>query len=129
MNTAKITKTTALGFIFATSLALSGAAVADSGGSHRQFGPGLSYVSQAYGPAIHSYLNLEGAERGAFHPVIVYADQAYGQAIYGYPRVGSDTVTAFNLQYVDTAFGQAIHGYPSVGNSVGEVDILPVVPD
>lgn len=73
---------------------------------------GITQTSLAYGPAIHSYRNVESVERETVNPTIVYVSLAYGPAIYSYPRSGHDTVAAFNLQYVDSAYGPAIYSYP-----------------
>jgi hypothetical protein len=89
----------------------------------------MSYVSKAYGPAIHSYPACPGVEQNSVNPLIAYVSKANGQAIYGYPAASPVTVAAYNLRYVDTAYGQAIFSYPGLGVPEGQVDILPVVPN
>lgn len=86
--------------------------------------PGLIYVDKAFNNAIYSYWALDGMRFEVKHPEIVYVSKAYGQSIYSYPRIGPDTVTAFNLEYVSPAFGQAIYSYPGNYELRGSADLL-----
>jgi len=113
VNIGKSIKRTASGFLFSSLLA-SGWGFAEAG---KTSGSGVVYTNKSLSPAIYSYRNIEGAVEPAKAPLIVYVTKAYSQAIYSYPRVGPDTVTAFNVEYVDPAYGQAIYSYPHAAMS------------
>lgn len=97
--------------------------------SDRTSRSGLFYVDKALNNAIYSYWALDGVRFEAKHPQIVYVSKAYGQSIYSYPRIGPDTLTAFNLEYVSPAFGQAIYSYPGNYALPGSADLLGRVVD
>ncbi|HYE37715.1 hypothetical protein [Methylocaldum sp.] len=97
--------------------------------SHQGSGPGLIYMDKAFNNAIHSYLSLESVVVEARNPQIIYVNKAYGQSVYSYPRVGPDTVTAFNVEYVSPAYGQAIYSYPGNYDFQGQVVLLPLMVD
>lgn len=133
MKINKTLKTTILFFLatglFASAPVWAGHGSPASAGEGTTAETSLLYTSKALNHAIHSYLNIEGVEEPAANPQIVYVDQAHGQAIYSYPRVGRDTVAAFNVEYVDQAYGQGIYSYPGVYERHGRVEVLPFLED
>lgn len=61
-------------------------------------------------------------------PQLIYVSQAYGPAIHSYPHSGTETAAAWNVEYVNPAYGPAIYSYPRYqGNS--SVEVLPIVID
>ena len=44
-------------------------------------------------------------------PELIYVSQAYGPAIHSYAHSGSETAMPWNVEYVNTAYGPAIYSY------------------
>ncbi|WP_084191008.1 hypothetical protein [Methylomarinum vadi] len=87
-------------------------------------GTQLIYNSHSANHGIHTYpSNLVGEV--SLHPEIIYVSQAYGPAIHSYHHTGSETSVPWNVEYVDTAHGQAIYSYERV-RAEGSLELLPV---
>lgn len=85
------------------------------------------YQSSFAHHSIYNYLsNIPGVV--SLKPEIIYVSQANGPAIHSYPHAGSEITVPWNVEYIDTAYGPAIYSYTR-GHVESEVKVLPIVID
>ena len=70
----------------------------------------MIYQSRSVNHSIYSYPSSLPGEV-SIKPELIYVSQAYGPAIHSYAHSGSETVVPWNVEYVDTAYGPAIYSY------------------
>lgn len=85
----------------------------------------LIYQSKAANPSIYNYQNSIPGEVSP-KPELIYVSQAYGPAIHSYAHVGNEVVVPWNVEYIDTAYGQAIYSYDGGYRTEGVVEVLPL---
>ncbi|MGR8979136.1 MAG: hypothetical protein ACU84H_03460 [Gammaproteobacteria bacterium] len=83
------------------------------------------YQSQSTHHNIYSYPGST-KEEVSLKPELIYVSQAYGPAIHSYAHTGSEKVVPWNVEYVDTAYGQAIYSYER-RQVDGDVKVLPLL--
>ena len=85
----------------------------------------LIYQSRSANHAIYSYPSSVTG-KVALEPEIIYVSQAYGPAIHSYEHTGSEIAVPWNAEYVDSAYGRAIYSYKGVRGK-GTVHLLPII--
>lgn len=82
------------------------------------------YQPQYANHSIYSYLNATLAKI-ALKPELIYVSQANGPAIHSYPHSVTEQVASWNVGYVDKAYGPAIYSYGEYEHD-GAVKVLPI---
>lgn len=85
------------------------------------------YQSRSINHSIYSYLSGMPGDV-SLKPELIYVSQAHGPAIHSYAHSGTEKAVPWNVEYVDTAYGQAIYSYER-RQVEGEVQVLPIVVD
>ena len=70
----------------------------------------MIYQSQSANHSIYGYPSSLSGEV-SLKPELIYVSQAYGPAIHSYAHSGSETAVPWNVEYVNTAYGPAIYSY------------------
>lgn len=88
-------------------------------------GAQLIYPSRSINHSIFSYLGNK-LEEIAVDPKLIYVSQAYGPAIHSYVHASTETTVPWNVEYVNTAYNPAIYSYEGPQLN-GEVKLLPTL--
>ena len=95
-----------------------------AGMANTENGAQMIYQSHSINHSIYSYVGRT-LGKVSVDPQLIYVSQAYSPAIHSYVHSGSEQAVPWNVEYVNTAYNPAIYSYEGHQVN-GKVKVLPI---